>query len=34
MTQQQNILSLAESMELTMDKGNLSVLGDLRDAAQ
>lgn len=29
MTQKQDILSLSESMELTMDKGNLSVLGDL-----
>ena len=33
MTQSQNILSLSDSMELTMDKGNLSVLGDLGEVA-
>ena len=33
MTQTQNILSLSESMELTMDRGNLSVLGDLGEVA-
>lgn len=33
MTQQQNIASLSESMELTLDKGNLSVLGDLGEVA-
>lgn len=33
MTQSQNISSLSESMELTMDKGNLSVLGDLGEVA-
>ena len=33
MTQSQSISSLSESMELTMDKGNLSVLGDLGEVA-
>lgn len=33
MTQQQNIASLSKSMELTMDKGNLSVLGDIGEVA-
>ena len=33
MTQSSNISSLSESMELTMDKGNLSVLGDLGEVA-
>lgn len=33
MTQQQSISSLSESMELTMDKGNLSVLKDLGEVA-
>lgn len=33
MTQAPNISSLSESMELTMDKGNLSVLGELGEVA-
>ena len=33
MTQQQNIASLSESMELTMDKANLSVIAGLGEVA-
>ena len=33
MPQSQNISSLSESMELTLDKGNLSVLGDIGEVA-
>lgn len=33
MKQTHKISSLSESMELTMDKGNLSVLGDLGEVA-